>query len=63
MLSITRRKGQSFFIGEDVEVYISDVQRGNVKVSIDAPKNVRIMRKELLERENADIEGVEEKLF
>lgn len=50
MLSITRRKGQSFFIGDDVEVYISDVQRGNVKVSISAPKEVKIMRKELLEK-------------
>lgn len=58
MLSITRRKGQSFYIGENVEVYISDVQRGNVKVSIDAPKDVRIMRKELLEKEKAEAESV-----
>lgn len=56
MLSITRRKGQSFFIGDDVEVYISDVQRGNVKVSIDAPKEIKIMRKELLEKEKAQKE-------
>lgn len=52
MLSITRRKGQSFFIGDNVEVYISDIQKGGVKISINAPKEIRIMRKELLEREN-----------
>lgn len=58
MLSITRRKGESFFIGDDVEVYIGEVYKGNVKIGIKAPKEVKIMRKELLEKAKKEEESI-----
>lgn len=49
MLVITRKKGQSLMIGDDIEVTISKIEDGSVKIGINAPKNVTILRKELYE--------------
>lgn len=51
MLVITRKRGESFRVGENIIVHIIDTDRGNVKVGIDAPKDVPIARTELLGRE------------
>jgi carbon storage regulator len=47
MLVITRKKGESILIGDDIEITIVKVEEGSVKISISAPKNVTILRKEL----------------
>ncbi|MFL0246792.1 carbon storage regulator CsrA [Candidatus Clostridium stratigraminis] len=55
MLVITRKKGESILIGEDIEITVVKTEEGSVKLSIDAPKNVAILRKELykeVEEEN-----------
>lgn len=49
MLIITRKKGQSLMIGDDIEITISRIDDGSVKIGINAPENVTILRKELLE--------------
>lgn len=51
MLVITRSQGQSVLIGDDIEIIISEIGTEKVKISIDAPRNVKIVRKELLEIE------------
>lgn len=47
MLVIGRKKGESLLIGEDIEITIIKIENGSVKISISAPKEVRILRKEL----------------
>lgn len=47
MLIITRKKGESLMIGEDIEIIISKIDDGSVKIGIKAPKDVSILRKEL----------------
>lgn len=47
MLVITRKKGESILIGEDIEITVVKLDDGSVKLSIDAPKNIIILRKEL----------------
>lgn len=47
MLIITRKEGESFLIGDDVEITITKVADGNVKIGIKAPKEMIILRKEL----------------
>lgn len=47
MLVISRKKGESFLIGDDIEVTVSKIEDGSVKLSISAPRNVTILRKEL----------------
>ena len=49
MLIITRKKGESLMIGDDIEITISKIEDGRVKIGIQAPKEVTILRKELLE--------------
>lgn len=49
MLIITRKKGESLVIGDDIEITISKIDDGSVKLGINAPKNVSILRKELYE--------------
>ncbi|MFW2487072.1 carbon storage regulator CsrA [Clostridium chromiireducens] len=57
MLIITRKKGESLMIGDDIEIIISKIDDGSVKVGIKAPKNIEILRKELyeeVEKENKE---------
>ena len=47
MLVISRKKGESLLIGDDIEITVSRIEDGTVKLSISAPKSVKILRKEL----------------
>ncbi|NLO92660.1 MAG: carbon storage regulator CsrA [Clostridiaceae bacterium] len=49
MLVLTRKKGQSIMIGNDIEISIIDIQGDQVRIGIDAPKKVTIHRKEVYE--------------
>lgn len=49
MLIITRKKGESLMIGRDIEITISKIEDGSVKIGIKAPKEVTILRKEIYE--------------
>jgi len=50
MLIITRKKGESLMIGDDIEITISKIEDGSVKIGINAPKSISILRKELYEQ-------------
>jgi carbon storage regulator len=50
MLVVTRHSGQSIVIGEDIEVIILEVDHSQVRVGIKAPRSVRVLRSELVER-------------
>ncbi|MBL4932904.1 MULTISPECIES: carbon storage regulator CsrA [Clostridium] len=47
MLVITRKKGESLLIGDDIEIEVLKLENGSVKLAINAPKSIRILRKEL----------------
>ena len=48
-LVIERRIGSAFSIGDDIEIFIDSVRGNLVRVSVTAPKNLKILREELLE--------------
>jgi carbon storage regulator len=50
MLILTRRIGESVVIGENVTVTILGVKGNQVRVGIDAPKDVAVHREEIFER-------------
>lgn len=55
MLVITRKKGESIRIGDNIEIKIIKIYDGSVKIAIEAPKEVVILRGELykqVEEEN-----------
>ena len=58
MLVITRKTSESFFVGDNITVTILEVNGDKVKIGIDAPKSVKIIRKEVLETINNNIEAV-----
>ena len=47
MLVIGRKKGESLLIGDDVEITIIKIENGSVKIAINAPREISILRKEL----------------
>lgn len=49
MLILTRKKDESIIIGDNIEVKVLEISDGKVKLGIEAPKNIDIIRKELYE--------------
>ncbi len=47
MLILNRREGESIKIGDDIEIEIVSVNGNSVKIGINAPQEVSILRKEL----------------
>jgi len=47
MLALTRKKGEALMINNNVEITILEVRGDQVKIGIDAPKDVPIYRKEV----------------
>ena len=50
MLVLTRRHGESVRIGPDVRVTVVSSTSGQVRIAIDAPEDVGILREEIFER-------------
>lgn len=44
MLVISQKKGQVFRIGRDITVTVLDVTAGKVRLGIDAPRSVPVVR-------------------
>lgn len=48
MLVLSRKVGESIVIGQDIEITILSNKNDQIKIGINAPKNMDIFRKELL---------------
>ncbi len=59
MLILTRKQGEGFYIGGDILVSISEINGDRVRIAIDAPKDVKILRKELADAMELNIEAAE----
>ncbi len=51
MLILTRKIDQGIIIAGNIIVRVLGVERDRVKIGIDAPKEIPVLRQELLERE------------
>ena len=47
MLALTRKKGESLVINNNIEISILEVRGDQIKIGITAPKDVPIYRKEV----------------
>lgn len=47
MLVLTRRSKQQIMLGDDIIINVVDIQGDNVRIAIDAPKNIKIYRGEV----------------
>ncbi|CAB1253799.1 Translational regulator CsrA [Ruminococcaceae bacterium BL-6] len=57
MLIISRKASESILIGDSIEIVVSEISGDRVKIGIQAPKEVPIVRKELLETESLNREA------
>ncbi|MCH1625069.1 carbon storage regulator CsrA [Fredinandcohnia quinoae] len=61
MLVLTRKLKESIMIGANIEIVLLEVNGDQIKIGINAPKDVDIFRKEIFERimeENAEASKV-----
>jgi len=50
MLVLSRKLGEAIVINDCIKITVVDVDRGKVRLGIEAPPNVTILREELLAR-------------
>ena len=56
MLVIKRKENQKIHIGNDITLLVTDIGRDAVKIGIEAPESLIILRDEVLERERKKLE-------
>ena len=57
MLILTRRVGESLMIGDEVNVTVLGIKGSQVRIGVNAPKDVAVHREEIYQRiqqENSD---------
>lgn len=54
MLILRRKKNESLLIGENIRITIIECAADGVRVAIDAPKQISILREELSEAEQTN---------
>ena len=62
MLALTRKKGESLMINNDIEITVLEIRGDQIKIGVSAPKDVPIYRKEIylqIQEENKQAAGQE----
>lgn len=54
MLALTRKAGQSIIIADQIEITVVEVKGDQVRLGIEAPKDISIYRKELYDEIQAE---------
>ena len=56
MLILTRKSGESLMIGEDISVTVLGVKGNQVRIGINAPKDITVHREEIFDKIQEDTE-------
>lgn len=62
MLALTRKKGESLVVNNNIEITVLEIRGDQIKIGIQAPKEVPIYRKEVylqIQKENEEAIGIE----
>ncbi len=50
MLVLTRKPGESIVIGQNIVITVIEIKGGQVRIGIDAPREVQVHREEVFEQ-------------
>ena len=62
MLALTRKKGESLVVNNNIEITVLEIRGDQIKIGIQAPKEVPIYRKEVylqIQKENEEASGID----
>lgn len=54
MLVVTRKIDESLIIADNIEITVLDVSKDKVKIGVSAPKDIKIIRNELIDTQNVN---------
>ncbi len=54
MLVVTRKQDESILISDDIEITVLEITRDKVKIGVNAPKEIKIIRSELKETQTTN---------
>jgi len=55
MLILTRKSGETITIGDDIQIRVLGVKGGQVRIGVEAPRDVAVNREELFDRVQAEV--------
>lgn len=50
MLVLTRKVGETFLIGKDIRITVCKVENNAVRIGIDAPQEIQVIREEVADK-------------
>lgn len=54
MLVLSRQPGESIRIGDDIMIHIVESRQGSIRIGVEAPADVKIVREELIQTVGAE---------
>ena len=54
MLILTRRVGEAWMVGDDTKIVVLGVKGSQIRLGINAPKDVKVHREEIYEKINEE---------
>jgi len=61
MLTLTRKPGESIYVGDDIEIVVKEIRGGAVRLGIQAPDEIFIYRGELYRKIKEEGSGMDHK--
>ncbi len=57
MLVVSRKKDESIIIGDNIKVTVVEIAKDRIRIGVDAPESVKIVRSELYDTERFNMQA------